>query len=231
LTDDPERVELAIQAARQTSGYWSQELLCSEQHPILLWVTERLVMQIRRGEAPLILSRSLRLGELCFCFIGQVSSKAGTPLIVDAHAISFHKGGTFAHRPLREALAAAHFAQLINTGQMPNLQAAQVLIPAAVEASLLYMRQLRTEREHQLRPLLQLEEERLQEWGKRRRELLESRIATLGNDHPQSRRFRRELDEMEDYLKDRQQHWRDTHFLAAAEPSTRLILVIGGSQA
>jgi ERCC4-related helicase len=231
LTDDPERVELAIQAARQTSGYWSQELLCSEQHPILKWLTERLVMQIRRGEAPLILSRSLQPGELCFCFIGQVSSKAGTPLIVDAHAISFHRGGNFAHRPLREALAAAQFAQLINTGQMPNLQAAQVLIPAAVEASLHYMRQLRVEREHELRPLLQQEEERLQEWGKRRRELLEGRIATLGHDHPQSRRFRRDLDEMEDYLRDRQQHWRDTHFLAAAEPSTRLILVIGGSQA
>jgi hypothetical protein len=46
LTDDPERVELAIQAARQTSGYWSQELLCSEQHPILQWLTERLVMLI-----------------------------------------------------------------------------------------------------------------------------------------------------------------------------------------
>jgi hypothetical protein len=136
LTDDPERVELAIQAAGQTSGYWSQELLYSEQHPILQWLTERLVMQIRRGEAPLILSRALQPGELCFCFIGQVSSKAGTPLIVDAHAISFQKGGTFVHRPLREALAAAQFAQLINTGQMPNLQAAQVLIPAAVEASL-----------------------------------------------------------------------------------------------
>ena len=53
LTDKPEQVELAMQAARQTSGYWSRELLCSEQHPILHWLTERLVMQIRRGEAPL----------------------------------------------------------------------------------------------------------------------------------------------------------------------------------
>jgi hypothetical protein len=70
----------------------------------------------------------------------------------------------------------------------------------------------------------------LQEWSKRRLGLLEGHIATLGHDHPEARRFRRELDEMEDYLKDRQQHWSDTHFLAAAEPSTRLILGIGGSQ-
>jgi len=49
---------------------------------------------------------------------------------------------------------------------MPNLQAAQVLIPAAVEASLHYMRQLRVEREHQLRPLLQ-QDVLIQPFGKR----------------------------------------------------------------
>ena len=47
LTDDPEQVELAIKAARNTSGYWSKELLCSDQHPILQWVTERLLMLMR----------------------------------------------------------------------------------------------------------------------------------------------------------------------------------------
>ena len=228
LTEDPEQVELAMQAARQTSGYWSRELLCSEQHPILQWLTERLVMQIHRGEAPFIRSRALEPGELCFCFIGQVSSRSGTPLIVDAHAISFHRGGRFVHRPLREALDAAQFTHLINTGEMPNLQAAQMLIPSAVDASLHHVRRLRQGREHQMRPLLDKEEERLQEWRKRRRELLEGRIADLGSEHPQARRYRRQLEEMEDYLKDRQQRWRDTHFLAAPEPSTRLILVIGG---
>ncbi len=35
LTDDPDRVNLAIKAARNLSGYWSNELLCTDQHPIL----------------------------------------------------------------------------------------------------------------------------------------------------------------------------------------------------
>ena len=56
LTADPAQVELAIKAARNTSGYWSNELLCSEQHPILQWLTERLLMTVDRGQAPLILS-------------------------------------------------------------------------------------------------------------------------------------------------------------------------------
>ena len=109
LTDDPERVELAIKAARNLSGYWSQELLCTDQHPILQWLTERLLMLMPRGECPLIVSRSLDAGELCFCFIGQVSSRTGAPLVVDAHAISFRRGGGFAHRPLREGAAGRRF--------------------------------------------------------------------------------------------------------------------------
>ncbi len=43
-----------------------------------------------------------------------------------------------------------------------------------------------------------------------------------------ARHFRRELDEMEAYIKDRQENWRDTHLKAASEPSTRLVLVIEG---
>ena len=42
LTEEPDQVELAIKAARNTSGYWSKELLCTDQHPILQWITERL---------------------------------------------------------------------------------------------------------------------------------------------------------------------------------------------
>jgi hypothetical protein len=58
--------------------------------------------------------------------------------------------------------------------------------------------------------------------------LLEDRIEELGASHPMARHFRRELDEMEAYIKDRQENWRDTHLKAASEPSTRLVLVIEG---
>jgi ERCC4-related helicase len=229
LTPDPKQVEQAILAARNMSGYWSGELLCTERHPILLWLTERLLMQMKRGEAPIISSKHLDHGELCFCFIGQVSSQAGTPLIVDAHAISFRKGGRFQHRPLSEALTAARFDQLTNTGHVPNLLAAQALIPSAVDASREHMRTLRTDRDAQLMPILRKEERRLRNWCNKRRELLEQRIEELSPNHPKSRQYRKQIEEMDDYVKDRQQNWQQTHMMAAAEPSTQLILVIEGS--
>lgn len=228
LTDDTEQVQLAIKAARNTSGYWSKELLCTDQHPILRWVGERLLMQMRRGECPLIISRNLDSGELCFCFIGQVSSRAGAPLVVDAHAISFRKGGTFQHRSLREALDAAGFERLVNEGKTGNVEAARLLVPAAVEASLKHMKALREKREVELIPLLRSEERRLRHWENKRREILESKIQQLGDTHPRARRFKKDIEEIEAYLRDRQENWRDTHFTAVAEPSTQLVLVIEG---
>lgn len=228
LTDDPEQVNLAIKAARNTSGYWSKEMLCTDQHPILQWITERMLMLIQRGECPLVFSRMLEPGELCFCFIGQVISRGGAPLVVDAHAISFRKGGGFQHRSLREALAAAGFDRLVNDGSVGNVQAAQLLIPAAVEESLQHLRKLRDHHIDEMLQPLRAEERRLRRWKTRRSELLESRIEQLGDQHPHARRYRKELEEMEGYLKDREKNWRDTYFNTDAEPATQLALVIEG---
>ncbi len=228
LTDDTDRVNLAIEAARNTSGYWARELFCNEAHPIQQWITERLVMEVKRDEAPFVVTDRFDPGELCFCFMGQVSSVAGSSLIVDAHAVSYGKKGLIRRLPLEEALAAANFQKLANTGESPNLEAAHLLMHAAVAESLLYLKHLLGEREKQLQPLLKNEERRLRNWRNRRQELLEAAIHEIGPNHPKAQQYRRLLDEMAEYLKDRQQNWRDTHFRAASEPSTQLLLVIGG---
>jgi ERCC4-related helicase/uncharacterized membrane protein YkvA (DUF1232 family) len=228
LTDNPERVNQAIIAARSTSGYWAKELLCSETHPIMQWVTQRLVMQVRRGEAPYIISHKFEPGELCFCCVGQVSSVAGTPLIIDAHGISIKEGGKITHHGLREILQQANFEQLTNTGAEPDLAAAQLLIHTAVNESIGRMKILLTRREEELRPLLLKEERRLRAWSERRRELLQRQIVEVGEQSTRGKRFCRMLSEMDEYLKDRSQNWRDTHLTASRQPSTQLLLVIGG---
>jgi len=229
LTDDPDRIELAIKAARNTSGHWSRELLATDQQPILQWITERLLMLMERGECPHITSRNLENGELCFCFIGQVSSRAGAPLVVDAHAISFRKGGGFQHRSLREALNAAGFDSLVNDGNAGNLEEIRgPLIEAAVEASLEHMRELGRRHVDNLLPFLRRENRRLRNWKNRREELLTSRIEKLPPNHRKAKMYRKDLEEMDAYLRDREENWQDTYFTASTEPSTQLVLVIEG---
>ena len=229
LSDDSDRIELAIRAARNTSGHWSRELLATDQQPILQWITERLLMLMKRGECPHITSRKLEKGELCFCFIGQVSSRAGAPLVVDAHAISFRKGGGFQHRSLRDALNTAGFTSLVNEGNAGNLESIRgPLVEAAVEASLDYMRELGRKHVDNLLPFLRRENRRLRNWKTRREELLASRIEKLPPNHPKAKMYRKDLEEMDAYLKDREENWQDTYFTASTEPSTQLVLVIEG---
>jgi hypothetical protein len=227
-TDDVHHANLAIQAARNTAGHWAKTHMIMEQHPVVQWVAERLVMVMKRGQAPHIRSKHLEPGELCFCFIGQVSSKAGTPLVVDAHAISFGKDGKFRHRSLADALDAAQFKGLVNRGEFKSSGAANPLIPAAVDASLEHMQAVKRNRDTKMAPLLRRETRRLRNWRKRRVELLERLIAEGDS---RSKRWKREIEEINAYLKDREQNWQRTYFDATAQPSTRLVLVIEGGDA
>ena len=227
LTDKVDRVDLAIKAARQTSGYWASEQLANDQHPILLWITERLLMQMNRGEAPIILSQGLDAGELCFCFIGQVSSKAGTPLVVDAHTISYKPGGEMTTGNLLDVLDRAGFDKLVNTGRTPNLNAATPLVPAAVQTSLEYMVTLREEYLRRGRPLIRQEERRFAKWKSRRIGMLEEKISKYGN-LPVATDYKRRLQHINEFISDRER-WRDIHFTPAVDPVTQLVLVIEGT--
>jgi len=62
-TEDPDRVDEAIRAALAQKGQWSGALLLTEQHPVLQWLAERLMMLMKRDESPLIASPHLDDGE------------------------------------------------------------------------------------------------------------------------------------------------------------------------
>ena len=40
--------------------------------------------------------------------------------------------------------------------------------------------------------------------------------------------YRKELEEIDAYIQDREENWQDTYFKTSAEPSTQLVLVIEG---
>ena len=230
FTTDPDRVNTAIRAALAMKGQWSNELLLTEQHPVMRWLAERLMMLMPRGEAPLIASPHLQPGELCFCFIGQVSARAGTPLIVDAHAISFQKGGGYQQQPLKDALARAGFEKLADTGQrgVTSPELLQGFVSAAVEESIKHLKQLKDKRIQALKPVLDKEEARLERWRARRLAKLDEALSGLSAESKQAAQLRNEKDEIERYIKDRRENWRDAHFEAAPEPTTRLVLAIEG---
>jgi exonuclease I len=98
-----------------------------------------------------------------------VSSRAGTPLIVDAHAVSYRKGGHLGIQPLKAALQAARFDSLANTGRTSTLDPTLLsgFVTSAVKQSLHHLRQLKDQRLAQIRPRLEDEDRRLRHWFER----------------------------------------------------------------
>lgn len=230
FTDNPQRVDRAIKAALARKGQWSRELLLTEQHPVMQWLSEKLMMLQRRGEAPLIASPFLEAGELLFCFVGQVSSRAGTPLIVDPHAVSFRKGGQFQIRPLKEALAEVNFNQLANTGRTGSLpdHLLKSFLSSAVDQSIHHLKKLKDQRRAQIRPRLNEENTRLKHWFERWAERIDSQLANLPPEGRRATQLRQKREEMEKYLEDRRENWEETHYRATDEATTRLVLVVEG---
>lgn len=230
LTTKTDRVNDAIKAALAQKGQWSKELLLTEQHPVMLWLNERLMMLMERGEAPIISSPHLEDGKLLFCFIGQVSSGAGTPLIVDTHAVSFSKGGEFGVHPLKEALDEVGFDNLGNTGKKGSLPEALLsgFVSSAVDQSIKYLKSLKEKRRNQIRPRLEKEEQRLKDWFQRWGTRIEEQLHGLPPEGKRATKLRQQREEMEKYLQDREENWRNAHFIAVDEPSTRLVLVVEG---
>ncbi len=228
LTDRPGRVETAIKAARAMSGYWSQELLASEQHPILQWINERLLMLMGRGEAPIVTSRTLKKKELCFLCLGQVVSRTGIPLVADAHAISFYPNGRYKLRSVHEALDEIGFAALVNTGVAPNVETSENLLKAAIKWSTAHMVELKDRYSRRVKKALLPEERRLRGWLRRRREFLEDRLARLDDGSPKAEAIRQELREIEAEVEDRRENWINSYFKPAKQPTTAVVMVIEG---
>lgn len=230
LTSDPKRVDTAIKAALAQKGQWSKELLLTEQHPVMQWMAEKLMMLQKRGEAPLIASPYLEPGELLFCFIGQVSSRAGTPLIVDPHAVSFRKGGKIEVRPLKQALQEVQFDQLANTGKTGNLpeHLLKSFLGSAVDQSRHHMLKLKDQRRALILPRLEEETQRLKHWFQRWAERIDTQLASLPPEGRRATQLRQKREEMEKYLEDRRENWELTHYRATDEAITRLVLVVEG---
>ncbi|SLM31719.1 hypothetical protein MTBBW1_410074 [Desulfamplus magnetovallimortis] len=74
------------------------------------------------------------------------------------------------------------------------------------------------------------ESRRLKNWRRKREELLLGLIEKHGENSVKSKQYKKELNEIEAYVKDRED-WLHNRFITTQEPSTRLILVIQGKEA
>lgn len=239
LTEDRDEVMQAIREARKAGeeghAAWPAASLLWELHPVVQWLTDRVLCSFQRHEAPMLLAQGLAPGETVFLFQGQVSNKRGQPVLVDWFGI--RSGAAAPPLPLEEVLDLAQLRQgPPNPGGDPaRAQAAEKALPAAIEAAREHLRARRQARGDELRPRLQESFRRFHSWAQRARTRAQARTesakladGSLRRDVAQ--RLEQSLRSIDARLKTRQQ-WVTEVMTTEDRPYLRLAAVLVGGGA
>jgi len=143
LTTSREAMAEAIDRARQArreEDTWPALHYLWPQHPIMEWLTERVLTAFGRHRAPVIRSHHLAAGEQAFILLGLIPNRKGQPLLVEWRA-AVHLDGKWTLEAFPEFAKRAGLVagKLPNSGQPIETSSLQQHLPEAVKAMQQFM--------------------------------------------------------------------------------------------
>jgi ERCC4-related helicase len=95
LSSDTDVIQKAISDSRKKTkkgeSSWPKIQLFWEQHPVMEWLSDRVLSKFGRHEAPVIVSKNLDSDEYIYLFQGIMSNKKSQPLLVEWFGVVFNK--------------------------------------------------------------------------------------------------------------------------------------------
>jgi hypothetical protein len=205
-----EAIERARQAKREEESWPALHYLWP-QHPIMEWLTERVLTAFGRHRAPVIRLPHLAEGEQAFILLSLIPNRKGQPLLIEWRVAVQREGKweleAFPDFAARTGLQAG---KLPNSGQTIDTSALQKNLPAAVTA----MRKFMVERqktfaanmdarlENTLADLARLQGKQLEqlEWNFAKSQLAEN--LKRGQREQRTQHIRKVFDEYRDWVRD-----------------------------
>lgn len=143
LCANSKRIAEAIEQARQAkAGEESWPLLhyLWPQHPIMDWLSDRVLTAFGRHRAPVIQCPQLTDGEQAFMLMGLIPNRKGQPLLIEWQVAVF-SGGVWNLQPFSDFVARTKLKanSLSNPGQGIDTTSLQNNLPGAVAAMKLHM--------------------------------------------------------------------------------------------
>ena len=174
LTSDPFYANASLARARDGDELlWPEEVFFTGQHPVMEWVSDKLLQQVGRNEAPVLRAQ---VDSVTFVVQGLYSNRNGQATVVEWMAID-HLDGTPRTRSLDEMLVAAKVGPRMpnpgGLGDPAQLKTAQGLVPAAVRAGREYVKAVRQERSATMQAAVKVHHRRLDDWRKQSNMLAE----------------------------------------------------------
>ncbi len=168
LSAEKQAIDNAIKESRQSEQSWPLVHYLWEQHPVFQWLNNKVVSHLKRQQAPVIkVGNKLNPDEQIFITYSLLANQKGQPLIYQWLGVYFKQGKLVELKPIE-----AVFAQIGLQGGLPNsgeqddsITQLKNLLPEAISAIKIVMREARDSFEKETRPKLdaQLEKLKIQE--------------------------------------------------------------------
>jgi ERCC4-related helicase len=142
VTFDRRLAQRKLDEARQSKTLWPDIGYLSDLHPVIDWLTDKVLLRVPRQQAPVLLAK---VTEPVFLLEGVYSNTLGQPTVVEWMAVSgLPAAPQVTH--LADALKAADVGPgLVNTHQFGDIAALERLVPAAVDAARAHLEDCRAE--------------------------------------------------------------------------------------
>jgi hypothetical protein len=202
-----------LNEARDTKTLWPDIAYLSDLHPMIEWLTDKVLLRVARQQAPVLIAD---VTEPVFLVQGVYSNALGQPTVVEWMAIA-----GLPDEPritgLTEALKQAGVGPgMVNTGQVGDITGLQDLVPVAVRAARAHLEASRSDHDRTVDEPLNEYRERIATW--RQDSLLDIPAQFLGRRKQQVETTASELDDM------------ITKLHTAGEPLLRVLAVLDGGR-
>jgi superfamily II DNA or RNA helicase len=135
LTDDEEAVRREIARSREDENAWPKLHYLWPLHPVMTWLTDRLLISFGRQRAPVIeLPEGLALGEVVFVVSGLIPNRKSHPLIHEWLSARFQNGRCVDVEPFLQTLERTGLGRrpIPNRQQALDTTALRALLPEAI---------------------------------------------------------------------------------------------------
>ena len=146
LTANKETITGEVNRCRQDENAWPKQHYLWPQHPVMEWLSDRMLTQFGRHSAPVIeLNKGMEAGELLFVISGLIPNRKSHPLVHEWVGVRFLDGVCVGIEPFAETLERTGLGKspLPNRGTMPDVEAIRQLLPEAVAEAQAWMRDAR----------------------------------------------------------------------------------------
>ena len=164
LSAEKQAIDEAIKESRQSEQSWPLVHYLWEQHPVFQWLNNKVASHLKRQQAPVIkVGNKLRQDEQIFITYSLLANQKGQPLIHHWLGVYFQQNKLVDIKPIE-----AVFEQIGLQGGLPNsaeqddsIAQLKHLLPQAIDAIKLQMREARESFEKETRPKLDAQLEKL----------------------------------------------------------------------